>query len=159
MRKLLVASLALAFAVSVPTVVMAASGGFGPSSLDLQASEWTTSTVTTFSTTFRPIAALSGLNICALNQVTATFSAELSGAPAQFEILVDFGPTMLPGAVRFVPAGAADSFSFTFVRAVSTFENNDHHMFEVEWRSPSGAPTTLQRGTLNLQYQRGTHSC
>jgi hypothetical protein len=159
MKKIMTAVVALAVAAGVPTVVLAASGGTGPSSLDLQASEWTNTAVTTSSTTFRPIAALSGLTICALNQVTATLSAELNGAPAGFRVLVNFGPTMPPGAVRFVPAGPHDSFSFTFVQSVSPFENNDHHMFEVEWRSPTGAPTTLERGTLNLQYQRGTHMC
>ncbi len=164
MRKVLLVSLVLAFALGVPTAVMAASGGLGSSggfssSLDLQASKWTTSTVTTASTTFQPIPSLSGLNICALNQVTASLSVELNGPPAGFQIRVDGDGLMPPGAVRFVPAGAHDSFSFTFVRGVNPFENNDHHVFDVEWRSPTGATATLERATFNLQYQRGTHSC
>lgn len=158
MRKLLIAGLVLAFVVGVPTAVMAASGTFR-SSVDRQASRWTTTTATTSSTTSRVVTSLSGLNICAINQVTATLSVELSGAPAGFRIRVDGGGLMQPGAVRFVPAGPGDSFSFTFVRSVGPFENNDHHVFDVEWRSPTGARTTLQRATLNLQYQRGTHSC
>ena len=157
MRKVLVASLALAFAVGAPGAVMAASGvpsssgGFS-SSLDLQASRRTTSTVTTSSTTFRPIPGLSGLSICALNQVTASLSVELNGPPAGFQIRVDGDGLMPPGAVQFVPAGAHDSFSFTFMRGVSPFENNDHHVFDVEWRSPTAATTTLERDTFNLYF-------
>jgi hypothetical protein len=158
MRKIWVAALALAIAIGVPTVVLAASGGT-TSALDLQAAKWTTTTVTTSSTTFRPIAGLSGLTVCALNQVTAQLSVELNGAPAGFQIRVDGDGTMAPGAVRFVPAGPHAAFSFSFVRSVGPFEANDHHSFDVEWRSPTGAATTLERGTFNLQYQRGTQAC
>jgi hypothetical protein len=84
---------------------------------------------------------------------------QLIGAPAGFQIRVDGGPLMQPGAIRFVPAGALDSSSFTYLVSVGPFENNDHHVFDVEWRSPFGKTTTLQKATLNLQYQHGTHSC
>lgn len=158
MRKMFILIPAVAVALGVPTAVLAASGG-SSSSLDLQASKFTTTTAITSSKAFRPVQGLSGLNICALNQVTAALSVELNGAPASFQVRVDGGGTMAPGAVRFVPAGPHDSFSFTFVRSVGPFEANDHHSFDVEWRSPTGAATTLERGTFNLQYQRGTQSC
>ena len=108
---------------------------------------------------YEPLVALSGLNVCALNQVTATLSVELSGAPVRFKIVVDNGTTMPPGAVQFIPAGSHDSFSFGFVQSVSPLENNDHHTFQVDWRSPTGKQVTLERGTLNLQYEKGTHGC
>jgi hypothetical protein len=57
----------------------------------------------------------------------------------------------------FVPVGPHDSFAFTWVRGVSPFEAIDHHVFDVEWRSPGGKASTLERATFNLQYQRGTH--
>ena len=158
MRKVLIPILAVAVVLGVPAAVLAASGG-SSSSLDLQASKVTTTTATTSSRTFHPIPGLSGLNICALHQVTATLSVELTRAPAGFQVRVDGGGTMSPGAIRFVPAGPHGSFSFTFVRGVGPFEANDHHAFDVEWRSPTGAATTLERGTFNLQYERGTQSC
>lgn len=160
MRKirLLIPVVALAVAVGVPTAVLAASGG-GSSALDLQASKFTTNTQTTSSTTFRAVGGLSGLTICALNQVTVTVSLELTGAPASVQVRQDGGGIINPGVVRFVPAGAHDSFSFTFLANVSTFEGNDHHVFDVEWRSPTGRSTTLERGTLNAQYQQGTQGC
>jgi hypothetical protein len=158
MRKVLIIVLAAAVVIGVPTVVLAATGG-SSSSLDLQASRFTTTSVTTSSKTFQAIPGLSGLNVCALHQVTAALSVELNGAPAGFLIRIDGGATMQPGAIRFVPAGPHDSFSFTFVNSVGPFEANDHHVFDVEWRSPTGAATTLERGTFNLQYQRGTQSC
>lgn len=158
MRKILIVILAAAVVLGVPAVVLAASGGTN-SSLDLQRSKFTTTTATTSSRTFQPIPGLSGLNICALNQVTATLSVELNGAPAGFQIRIDGAGTMQPGAVRLVPAGPHDSFSFTFVNSVAPFEANDNHSFDVEWRSPTGSATTLERGTFNLQYQRGTQQC
>jgi hypothetical protein len=158
MRKILIVILAAAVVLGVPAVVLAASGGTN-SSLDLQRSKFTTTTATTSSRTFQPIPGLSGLNICALNQVTATLSVELNGAPAGFQIRIDAAGTMQPGAVRLVPAGPHDSFSFSFVNSVAPFEANDNHSFDVEWRSPTGSATTLERGTFNLQYQRGTQQC
>ena len=158
MRKILIVILAAAVVLGVPAVVLAASGGAN-SSLDLQRSRFTTTTATTSSRTFQPIPGLSGLNICALNQVTATLSVEINGAPAGFQIRIDAAGTMQPGAVRLVPAGPHDSFSFTFVNSVAPFEANDNHSFDVEWRSPTGTATTLERGTFNLQYQRGTQQC
>ena len=158
MRKIIVPIVAAAGVLAVPVAVMAASGGTS-SSLDLQASKFTTSAATTSSKTFHTIPGLSGLTICALHQVTAALSVELNGAPASFQIRVDGGGTMQPGAIRFVPAGPHDSFSFTFVNSVGPFEADDHHGFDVEWRSPSGAATTLERGTVNLQYEHGTQNC
>jgi hypothetical protein len=160
MRKirLLIPAVALAVAVGVPTAVLAASGG-ASSALDHQASKFTTTTQTISSSTFRAVSGLSGLTICALNQVTATVSVEITGAPASVQVRQDGGPIIQPGAVRFVPAGPHDSFSFTFLANVSPFEANDHHVFDVEWRSPTGRSTTLERGTLNLQYQQGTQAC
>jgi hypothetical protein len=158
MRKVFVVGLALAVVVGVPLAAMAASGGVS-SSLDLQAARWTTTATTTSSSVFRAIPQLSGLRICALNQVTATLSVGLDGAPAGFQIRVDGDGVMQPGPVRFVPVGPHDSFAFTWVRGVSPFEANDHHVFDVEWRSPGGKAATLERATFNLQYQRGTHRC
>jgi len=154
----LVVGLAVALAAGVPLVAMAASGRFS-SSLDRQASRWTTTRASTSSAAFEPVAGLSGLRICTLYQVTATLSVALRGAPAGFQIRVDGGGLMRPGAVRFVPAGRHASFSFTFLQSVGPFEDNDHHTFDVEWRSPTRATTTLERATFNLQYQRGTHRC
>src|SRR5215467_15947729 len=96
MRRLLVASLVLAVVAGVPGAVLAstdvfrAPGGFS-SSLDQQASSFTTTTARTSSTRFRPVPGLPEIRICALKQVTATLSAELSGAPAGFQVHVDFG--------------------------------------------------------------------
>jgi hypothetical protein len=157
MRKILAAAGALAIAVGVPAVALAATGG-NTSALDLQASKWTTTTQQTTGTAWRSVPGL-GLTICALHQVTATLSVQVNGAPASFQIHQDGGPIIAPGAVRFVPAGAHDSFSFTFLANTAPFEANDNHGFQVEWRSPTGQQATLERATLNLQYEHGTQAC
>lgn len=123
------------------------------------ASEWTVTKVTTSSTVFRHIPSFNPAIICAVNQVSATLSAEISGGPAGFRIKVNDGSSMNPGAVRFVPAGPHDSFSFTFTRKVSAINNKNRHTFVVQWRSPIGAATTLERASLNLQYHRSTQGC
>ena len=79
--------------------------------------------------------------------------------PASVRIRQDGGPIIAPGAVRFVPAGPHDSFSFTFLANAAPFEANDNHSFDVEWRSPTGQQTTLERATFNLQYEHGTQAC
>ena len=158
MRRVLIIGAALGFAAGVPLVAMAASGG-SSSSLNLQSSRWTTTAAATSSSRFQAVPQLSGSNICAANQVTATLSVELSGAAAGFQVRVDGGAVMQPGAVRFIPVVPHQSFSFTWVMTVSTFEGNDHHVFDVEWRSPNVQQTKLERATVNLQYQRGSHKC
>ena len=157
MRKILVTAVAVAIAVGVPTGVLAATSA-NTSALDLQASKWTTTTQQATTTTWRSVTGL-GLTVCALGQVTATLSVEVNGAPASFRIREDGGPIIAPGAVRFVPAGDHDSFSFTFLANAAPFEANDNHGFGVEWRSATGQQTTLERATFNLQYEHGTQAC
>jgi len=158
MRKLLLAgAVAVLLAAGVPAALAAT--GSGSSSLDLQASEFTTTAVSKTGTVFSAVPGLSGLAVCAAGQVTATVSMQLNGAPAGLQVLVDGGPVMDPGAVRFVPAGPYDSSSFTFTKTVSAFENNDHHTFDVQWRAPAGGTAHLVRGTVSLAYQKGTHGC
>jgi hypothetical protein len=137
---------------------MAASGG-SSSSLGLQRGAWTVNRASTSSSTFRPVPGLAGLDVCALGEVAATLSIQTSGAPVGLQIRIDGGGLMHPDAVRFVPTGQHDSFSFTWLSTVGPFEANDHHSFDVEWRAPLGGTVTLDRATVNVLYQRGTHAC
>jgi hypothetical protein len=139
-----------------PCLGSAASANLGSSS-GLQVTKWTTRPDVTSSLAFWPIPGLSGFDICALGKLTVTLSVELTGAPAGFRVKVD-GLVMQPGAVRFVPAGEHDSFSFTFVGNVDSSRNKTHY-FKVQWRSPTGQAVLLERGTLVLEYQHGTNSC
>lgn len=162
MRRIWIMAAAVLAVLAVPAAVLAVSSAFAgrsSASVNRQVSAFTATQVSTSSTSFKPVPGLTGLPACALHQVSATLSVELSGAPAGFRVRIDSGAVMEPGAIRFVPSGAHDSFSFTFVRSVSPFEANDHHVFDVEWRSPSGSVVTLGRGTFSLLFERGTHSC
>ena len=143
--------------VGVP-VALAASGTFG-SSLDRQSAKWTTTNASTSSTDWKNVPGLS-LSRCTVNQVTATLSATVSGAPARFRVVVDAveEAPMKPGAAAFVPDGQ-ESFSYTFVGRTGQFEDDDTHSFAVQWRSPTGGAVNLQNGALNLLYQQGTRSC
>jgi hypothetical protein len=128
------------------------------STSNLHETKWTMRSMTISHSAFRPITRLSGLSICAFNEVTATLSVELSGSPVGFRILLD-ERVMRPGRVRFIPAGLHDSFSFTFADGVKPLHGKDLHKINVEWRSPLGSSVTLERGTLALNYQSGPYNC
>lgn len=149
---------AAVFVVMVPVVVLAATSGTMSSQVNRQLGVWRNSPISTTSMSFRSVPGL-GARICATGEVSVTVSLEGTGGPMGVLVLVDNGPTSAPGAVRFMPKGDADSASFTFFQNTSAFEANDHHFFDVEWRSPFGAKTTLLEATMNLVYQKGTHAC
>ena len=158
MRKLLLLAACAALATTAPFAVLAADGRLS-SGLDLQASSWTTSDVSTSSTRWHEIRALSGLSICSRGQVSAIVSATLRGSPARFRVVIDgTSAAMRPGAAQFMPAGE-ESFSYTFVKTTAAVEDDDTHVFDVQWRSPTGNRVTLTSGDLNLLYQQGTRKC
>jgi hypothetical protein len=158
MRKLLLVLGSLVLLAAIPAAVLAASGVFG-SALDRQSARWTTTSATTSSTAWRNVPRL-GLTRCTDNQVTAMISVTVRGAPVAFRGVIDGVPEapMRPGSARFVPDGT-ESFSYSFVARTAAFEADDSHRFDVQWRSPTGAPVTLRRGALNLLYQRGNQGC
>jgi hypothetical protein len=158
MRKPLVIIGSLVLLGALPAGVVAASGVF-ESALDRQAARWTTTSATTSSTNWRNVPRLS-LTRCTLNQVTATVSVTVRGGPVLFRVIIDAVPEapMRPGPARFVPDGS-ESFSYSFVGRTASFEADDTHRFNVQWRSPTGASVTLQRGVLDLFFQRGTQGC
>ena len=158
MRKPLMILGGLGLLAAVPVAVFAASGTLG-SALDRQAARWTTTSATTSSAAWRKVPRLS-LTRCTVNQVTATVSVTVRGAPVLFRVIVDGVPEapMRPGPARFVPDDT-ESFSYSFVGRTAPFEANDTHRFDVQWRSPTGTAVTLRRGALNLLFQRGTQDC
>ena len=158
MRRSLVVLGLVVLLAAVPVVVLAANGVFG-GALERQSARWTTTSVSTSSTTWRNVPGLA-LTRCTLNQVTATVSVTVRGAPILLRVVIDGVPEapMKPGAARFVPDGI-ESFSFTWVGRTAPFEADDTHRLNVQWRSPTGQPVTLVRGALNLLFQRGRQGC
>ncbi len=102
---------------------------------------------------------LSNQHVCAYGEVTVTVSIELNGAPAGFRVRIDRSQIMEPGAVRFVPAGANDSFSFTFAQDLRPLDGLDQHVLQLQWRSPCGIATSLERATIVIRYQSGSDNC
>jgi hypothetical protein len=143
---------------TTPIAVLAATGVFG-GALDRQRAKWTTTQASTSSRAWKNVPGLA-MTRCTLNQVTATLSVTVSGAPIRFRVIVDGVPEapLKPSSARFVPEGP-ESFSYTFVGRTAPFEADDTHRFNVQWRSPSGARVTMQQGVLNLLYQQGTQGC
>jgi hypothetical protein len=157
-RRALISVGAAVVLVTAPLAVLAATGVFG-GALDRQRAEWTTTSATTASKAWRNVPGLD-ITRCTRNQVTAMLSVTVGGAPIRFRVIIDGVPEapMKPTFARFVPNGT-ESFSYTFVGNTGPFEADDTHRFRVQWRSPSGAPVTLEQGVLNLLYQRGTQGC
>lgn len=159
MRKAFVVAGVVVIAAAVPLVVLAARGNFS-GNLDLQKARWTTNYAATSSTQWRNVPGLGRVAACTLNQVTATLSVTMGGAPVNFRAVIDGVPEapMRPGVAWFDPDGR-ESFSFTWVGNTAPFEDDDSHVFGIQWRSPTGGRAGLYSGALNLLYQAGTHNC
>jgi len=149
---------AIAVVSLVPVVAGASSAGVASSQPNAQYSLWRTAPTSTANRSFGPLTGL-GVRICAAGAVSATVSIYGAGGPMQFEVLVDDGGAMAPGRVTFTPVGAGTVAAFTFISNAQPFEANDHHVYQVEWRSATGQRSTALSATLNLIYQHGTHAC
>lgn len=158
-RKILVGAALVGLAAALPLAVLAARGNLS-GNLDLQKARWTTTAVSTSSTQWRNLPGLTRLPACTLNEVSATLSVTVGGSPVNFRAIIDGVPEapMRPGTARFDPSGD-ESFSFTWVANTAPFEDDDSHVFGIQWRSPTGGTVSLYRGALNLLYQAGTHNC
>jgi hypothetical protein len=129
------------------------------STVNQQNVQWTTQETATASKRFSSVPSFRELDVCASGEVTVTVSVELNGAPAGFRIRIDRRQVMEPGAVRFVPAGPNDSFSFTFVQNLRPLNGLDRHVLQLQWRAPLGMATSLERGTIDVRNQSGSNNC
>jgi hypothetical protein len=120
---------------------------------------WAAKLIVTSNKHFRPLPGLTGLDICGSNQALALLKVELTGASAGFRVRVDRSTLMAPGAVRFRPTEKHDSFSLAFIRSMGNSAVSGHHIFDVEWRSPSGRPVELRHGAFTLQYRANPRHC
>lgn len=114
---------------------------------------WTREAASTQSTKFESIPALDGLPTCDVQGVVAHVGLELSGAPVDVRVRMgdgDHSEILKPGGVHFVPpAGDSSAFSFSYGKRVP---GKLIDAFSVEWRSPSGLPVELSKGTLRLEH-------
>lgn len=157
-RSALVGLAVLVVAVAVPLVASAAGSGSAASQPNRNLGRWTTTAVSTTSRSFRPLGGM-GARICAAGAVEASVSVNASGAPLQFLVLVDDGAVIAPGAVTLTPVGRGTVGTFGFLANAQPFEANDHHAYQVEWRSLTGGSTRIASATMDLLYQEGTHGC
>jgi hypothetical protein len=157
-RKILVVVGLIAVAVAVPVAVIAARGSSG-GDLHRQVAAWRTGPITTSNTDWENVPGLSRTR-CTINQVSVMLSVNVEGGPVAFRVVMDGVPEapFEPGSARFVPNGV-ESFSYTFVDTTASFEADDTHRFDVQWRSPDGVPVTLRRAVMNLLYERGQRGC
>jgi hypothetical protein len=154
-RKTIVVLSVLALLVSVPIVVMAVEIHNG-NRVDRQRADIRSAAVTTSRTAWANVPGLR-MDVCAIGWASATINVVVSGAPVNFRVLADgIPPLMSPGSVRFNPSAGTTSFSFTFVGRMRTFEGSDGHLFDLQWRSPSGGAVTLHSGTVNLLFGLGS---
>lgn len=166
MRKLLAAlTLALVVAIAVP-IALAAGPTRAAGQLDRQQAAWTADPVSNSSPQWRTIRRLSFVSsqsvsntLCAKHELSVSLSVGFhGGAPVLFRVLMDGGPTLEPGPAHFLPGSGSRTHAATFVGNAGTFEGSDRHALEVQWRSPSGEPVTLDRGVANVLFEQGS-SC
>jgi hypothetical protein len=95
-----------------------------------------------------------GMVIQAHGAIAATLSATISGAPADFRIVMELPQQhyaqrlMKPTFAHFDPQGGEGSFSFTYVAGVAS----GPYTINLMWRSPTGVEATLSGGSLVVQY-------
>ena len=156
MRTRLIIGLAcvLALAVAIPAALAATTGG-DRGRLDTQRLKFRVGDITTSRKGFRDITALRDLLVCAKGAVSVSVSVTVEGGPLALRVQLDDGPKLEPGEARFAASPTTTSYSYTWADGVGTFEGSDGHVFDVQWRSPSGAPVTLHRGDVVVCYQEG----
>jgi hypothetical protein len=96
-----------------------------------------------------------GITIVANSGVTATLSVQLHGAPVEFRVMLGRAPydsyvMLRPGVVRFDPGTAVQSFTFSFLRPLPTTQAT--YEVVVDYRSPTGAPIDVDKGSVIVQY-------
>jgi hypothetical protein len=153
-RPIVVIAFVVGILVAVPVAVMAVSGGF-EGALDRQSARFRSDPVSTSSTEWTDIPGLAPITVCAINEVSATVSVSINGAPVSIRVQVDGGGVLQPVVAFFDPASGTTSFSYTFVGNAAEFEGNDNHAFSAQWRSSTGGVVTLNRGDVNLLFDRG----
>jgi len=154
MRRKWVVLLVVITAVAIPVAVWAAVANRYDGNVDRQRARYRTTSLTTSSAAWHSIP-MFNVTICAINEVSATISVNLTGARARFRVVGEQGNVIRPGPAEFAPRGT-ESFSYTFVTSVGTFEADDRHSLTVQWRSPTGSPVTLTRGDFNVLYELGS---
>jgi hypothetical protein len=153
-KRIVIAVAVTALVMGVPIAVLAASGG-GKGALDHQRFKFREGDITTTSQGFHDVLGLSGILVCAKAGVSVSVSATVRGGPVALRVKIDDGPTMHPGQARFDPGVGTSSFAYTWVNQVGTFEGSDGHAFDVQWRSATGAPVTMDRATVDILFQDG----
>jgi hypothetical protein len=127
-----------------------------PAAAQQERAETSKHRISTSSTSFTNVQSLQTLKVCGSGAIIFTLSVELHGAPAGFRVRLNDAADMPPGAVRFDPVGRHDSFSFTFVapaRAVS------RQAITVQWRSPYGSQSSLERASVDARYADSSDNC
>src|SRR5262245_2756199 len=165
MRKAIIgaAAVAASAAIAVPAIALATNGAPAGGVVNCQSSEWTTTKISTSSTTWEPISALSGLfTTDDQHKLTAAhLSVSESGATAAFRIVASDTlptPSEPPGAQFIFSPGSVrlhgtTTFVYTLFEPFSVgLINNEARAVTVEWRSPTGKTATLATGMILLQH-------
>jgi hypothetical protein len=78
----------------------------------------------------------------------------VAGGPAAFKVVLEVGKHFVQRGMNppvvFNPGTGTESFSYTFVASLPP----SGETFNLYWRSPTGVPVTLRRGTVVLQYDQ-----
>lgn len=150
-------AIAIALLILTPVALKAAdqSGEFGRSGVNQQ--NWLTRTTPAYTSSpeWTPIDNLSYQGVCLYKGLVATVSMDVSGAHNGGELRIDHDNECCfsPETITFDSGETAsdrDSFSFTFVKALSAGGSR----IDVEWRSPTGEEITLHSGVLHLLYKK-----
>jgi hypothetical protein len=127
-------------------IAQAADIGGGKGRLNRQSFKWTTTPASTDSAEFSDVPGLRDLLLCGSGPISANVSLQLEG-DAEIRVVAEQqgseSTILRPGPVPF----ASGTGSFTFVhqrRGAYDLE------FDVEWRSVTGRPVTISKGSMEM---------
>ena len=160
-RSMVVIAVSAAVLLAGSVAVSAPSGGrinqYGARALNRQTLGLISTSATTSSTNWQAVpnwGFSDGPSIKARSALSATLSVTVSGGPAAFKVVLEIGTHFVQrgmnAPVVFDPGTGTESFSYTFVAGLPP----SGETFNLFWRSPTGVPVTLRRGTVVLQYDR-----
>lgn len=159
-----VVSLLLIAVAVTPAMVTAASRQTGEGAFPVthQAFQWRTDPTTTSSSSWQtlvmfgedrtggPTVGSAPLVFASRGGMTVTVSADFKGAPVELRVR-DGRRILRPGRAKFVPRGRDTSTSFTFVAPPQG--QAACHSVHLEWRSPTDAEVTFNRGDMVVTYK------
>lgn len=115
---------------------------------------WQKTDASTSNQEFEPIDGLNNLSVCASSGVVAGVTLDMGGGTGQVRVVMregrDTKRVLAPGPMSFSVSAGEDVRSFSFAKTIA---RRFSARFDVEWRTTSGSPVSLDKGIVDIAYK------